>query len=550
MDTAKTESVRLPFPLALALAGLSGFIALAYELLWTRLFNFASGSRAQAFGAMLGFYLLGLAVGSLLSRRWQRNPKSDGNSKFESVSNFDIRASYLALARLVTVANVAGFLIVPAASWLMVLGTWVRILPLVLVGSALLGILLPLLCHFAIPADEQAGARLSYLYLANILGSGAGSLLTGFVLMDWLTLWQIATLLLVGGLVLAAVLAWRSMAVSRADWALWGLGLALAAAAPRLHDGLWERLQYERDYEPGTRFAQVVESRHGVITVTSNRMVFGNGVYDGAVETQMLPGKGLVRPYFVSALHSRPSEVLVIGLSGGAWTQILAHNPHVERVTAVEISGACFKVIRAWPEVSSVLTNPKVEIVIDDGRRWLRRNPDRRFDAILMNTTFHWREFASALLSKEFLEMCKAHLKPGGFVMWNCTGSYRAARTGLEVFPYTMMVVNNCVGSLTPLEPDKERWRAVLASYRIDGQPVFDLTTPEGRRTLVEVVAFMDRGRDVEKWRTMGREEMEETCRRAEIITDDNLGHEYQSSLRTFLASLVPGLNWLFARIF
>src|SRR5512138_2765552 len=106
--------------MALLLAAASGFIALAYEILWTRLYGFASGSRAQAFGAMLGFYLLGLAVGSLLSRRWQRaGPQA--------------RSGVLALARLVAVSNLVGFLIVPAASWLIQYGSWVRILPLALV---------------------------------------------------------------------------------------------------------------------------------------------------------------------------------------------------------------------------------------------------------------------------------------------------------------------------------------------------------------------------------------------------------------------------------
>ncbi len=52
-----------------------------------------------------------------------------------------------------------------------------------------------------------------------------------------------------------------------------------------------------------------------------------------------------------------------------------------------------------------------------------------------MDTTYFWREFSSALLSKEFLEVIKQHLNPGGFTMWNCTGSPRAIRTGLEVFP-------------------------------------------------------------------------------------------------------------------
>jgi len=325
------------------------------------------------------------------------------------------------------------------------------------------------------------------------------------------------------------------------------MAAALFISAPWLHDGIYERLQYEDSYKPGLRLAKIVESRHGVITVTTNRAVFGGGVYDGVIETRLDFHSGLVRPYFVSAIHPAPKEILVIGMSAGAWTQILANHPQVEHVTVVEISRAYLEIARAYPQVSSILTNPKVQIVIDDGRRWLRRNPQRRFDAIMMNTTFHWREFVSALLSKEFLEMAKTHLQPGGFIMWNCTGSPRAARTGMEVFPYTMMVVNNCVGSLTPLQPDMERWRSILAAYQIDGEPLFDLATPKGRETFEQILSFgTATPAQYKTWRTMDRQEMQKTYGKAEIITDDNLGHEYFSSFRTFSCSLIPGLNrWL-----
>ena len=71
--------------------------------------------------------------------------------------------------------------------------------PLVAVVAAFFGVGLPLLAHFGVPADRHSGARLSYLYFANICGSAAGSLLTGFVLLDVMTLGGIAALLAVLG---------------------------------------------------------------------------------------------------------------------------------------------------------------------------------------------------------------------------------------------------------------------------------------------------------------------------------------------------------------
>ena len=57
----------MSFPLALLVSGFSGFIALSYEIIWFRAYSFVSQSSPQAFGLLLGAYLLGLAVGSLIS---------------------------------------------------------------------------------------------------------------------------------------------------------------------------------------------------------------------------------------------------------------------------------------------------------------------------------------------------------------------------------------------------------------------------------------------------------------------------------------------------
>ena len=459
--------MKIPFALAMALAALSGFIALVYEIAWARVYSFATASRAVAFGFMLGSYLLGLALGALASRHWQNR-------------GTDRAVALRSLSRLIVASNAVAFLVVPLVSWGVVVTHWMFTLPLVAVGAMLLGTLLPLLCHSAISADANAGARMSYIYIANIAGSGLGSLLAGYLFFEYLTLAQIGQGLLLLALVLGVAVGGFS-ARTRADYAVWLLAAGLVALAPALHDGLFERLQHRTEYGTQPRFATVIENRHGIITIDGEKKIYGGGIYDGVIDTRPAHGGGLFRPYFLSALHAAPREILVIGMSGGAWTQILAHHPAAEHVTVVEINSGYLRVVQSYPEVSSILTNPKVEIAIDDGRRWLRRNPARTFDLIVMNTSFHWREFSSTLLAVEFLELARSHLKPAGLMMWNCTGSSRAVATGMAVFPHTLLVSNNCVGSNAPLVIDLTRWRAVLAAYRIDGHPVFDLATPAGR---------------------------------------------------------------------
>lgn len=529
----------MTFRAAALLVTLTGFIALSLELVWMRLYYFLSATRAPAFAGMLAFYLLGLALGSLWSIRTQR--------RYENSPASEQSAS---VARLVLWANVAGFLLTPVVSWIAAsrvlfdggVPPWLFTYPLVALASAWLGTLLPLICHFAVPPDARVGARLSRLYLANIIGSGAGSLLTGFVLMEYLPLRWISFLLLILGLAIYVVLSGRSReAMLRA-----GVFAVIAAAAtPALYWRFWERIQAEYDWRSGA-FTRIVESRGGVITIDAAGKIYGGGAYDGVIRVSPVETPWLVRAYALPAICANPDEVLIIGLSGGSWAQIVASLPQVKKVTCVEINHSYRDIIAGNPEVSSLLTNPKVTIVIDDARRWLERNPDRKFDAILMNTTHHWREFAGNLLSKEFLRIASGHLKPGGVFQYNATLSRRVHQTALEVFDNVQLLVNNIVVWNGPVDFDKTRWKVALESWQINGRPVFDLTQPEARRTFEHFLAFADTAgvepaalaanplwrNDSERdgFRRQTREQVARACQAvgAEAITDDNLGHEYR----------------------
>ena len=167
-----------------------------------------------------------------------------------------------------------------------------------------------------------------------------------------------------------------------------------------------------------------------------------------------------------------------------------AHHPQVEHLTIVEINPGYLPLIRQVPEVASLLQNPKVDIEIDDGRRWLIRNPDRKFDAIIMNTSHHWRSNASNLLSVEFLQLIRRHLNPGGVHFYNTTDSMEAMLTGVSVFPFGMRVANFLTVSDAPLQLDANRWLEVLLQYKIDGKPVLDMSRDKDRRRLREVMGM------------------------------------------------------------
>jgi spermidine synthase len=60
----------------------------------------------------------------------------------------------------------------------------------------------------------------------------------------------------------------------------------------------------------------------------------------------------------------------------------------------------------------------------------MNRHPDRKFDAIVQNTAFNFRPNVTNLLSAEYLLLSASHLREGGVLMYNTTGSDRAQRTG------------------------------------------------------------------------------------------------------------------------
>ena len=178
----------------------------------------------------------------------------------------------------------------------------------------------------------------------------------------------------------------------------------------------------------GHAFAHVVENRSGIITVDADGTVFGNGMYDGRFNTRLQDDRnGIIRPYAWSLFHAAPRDVLMIGLSSGSWAQIIASNPAVMSLTIVEINPGYLTLIAKQPEVASVLLNPKVTVITDDGRRWLSQHPEKRFDAIISNTTWNFRANTTNLLSTEFLKLAQLHLNPRGILFYNTTDSDRCS---------------------------------------------------------------------------------------------------------------------------
>ena len=487
----------------------SGFISLSLEILWMRYAGFAYRGAPQAFSFVLGMYLLGIAAGAALGRRACQTGGdlwTVGGKVLLIAGGLDLVLAWLATAGFAA-GKLAGIALLTMA---------------VVVTALLQSLVFPIAHHLgSSTAAGRVGSSVSKVYFANIAGSTLGPLVTGFVLLQWLSLQQSLLLFAVAALSLGLFCLGRSGSLHPA-WSgaalLAGLGLLLIpnALLPAL-------IAATADAGHVGRLRFLIENRHGIVhslgADDGDDIVFGGNAYDGRINIDLLTdSNGIARAYILAALHGAPARVLVIGLSGGAWAQVISGFGGVERMDIVEINPGYLELIRRYPTVAPLLDDRRVTVHVDDGRRWLKRNPERQFDLIVMNTSNHWRAYTSLLLSQEFNRLVERHLSPGGIFAYNSTFLWDAFNTTLTVFPYVYSFSNLVIASRHDLEGELAHTRERLAAIRVAGSPMVDPARREVASKIDRMVAGMRRFDPTTN----------PAGRRLEVITDQNMINEYK----------------------
>ncbi len=461
---------RAPVALWSSFFFLSGFLAVALEIVWFRYFGVLTSGSAYTFGHVLGVFLLFDAIGQLLGARMVERVAAP-------------HRLFLPLQAAILLAAGSAFVVLsqPALVPLgqfelgdrsgLTYGLVFGLLPLLAIGPAalLVGFSFPLVQR-ALQTDAGAvGRRVGLLQLANIVGNAVGGLVAGMVLLR--TLGTIGTLQLLSALGLAGALfaaagprSWRTLGRARAGSA--GLAAALLAVIVLVPRPVvfWPRVM--NFPHRGFRF-EVREDATGVSVLREDArevLMFANGIGQGHIPFRSIHFLlGAAGPL----LHPEPRAVYIIGIGSGGSPYGAGLLPETVRVRAVEIVGSGMPLLEEYargPRGAPVLPlfeDPRFVLSVDDGRRELALR-DERFDVIEADAIRPQSARSGMLYSLEFFALVRRRLREGGLmIQWAASDRVRA--TFRRSFPYGLDTGIVLVGSDRPVVVDLERIRSRLA---------------------------------------------------------------------------------------
>ncbi|HEY2808177.1 MAG TPA: hypothetical protein VGI91_05250 [Steroidobacteraceae bacterium] len=505
---------------------------MSQEILWIRFAGFAYLGIPQVLGVVLCFYLAGIALGAHIGKRWCVDRKD--LYQLASQVLFLSAAFDLASPWVVTASMQANQALGAAA-----------LLP-VLVGTAMFKSTLFPVAHYlgSDKSGPQVGSSVSKVYFSNIAGSTLGPLLTGFVLLQVFSLQQCFELMAA----LTAGVGWLCSLQSRRQLTVVPIAIVLACALSLLLPMRLMTLLIGAARRDGGVVTHLVENRFGVVHTVSHPgeadTTFGGNVFDGKIAVNFANDEnGIYRVFVLAALQPQTHRVLTIGLATGAWATALLEFPQIERVDAVEINPGYLRIIPDYPPVSMILSDPRMHIHIDDGRRWVRRNPGARFDLIVANTTWHWRAYSSLLLSRDFVSICRTHLLPGGIFTYNTTFSADAYETVAREFLHAYKLGTFVVGSDRELVLTEAGLLETLKAMSINGRPLIDPSDTRVTKHVHDAVASF------EPYSTFRPKMVAASDREPEPITDQNLVGEYRHSDLSPLAADLSAIRLKLAEL-
>src|SRR4029453_19030667 len=182
----------------------------------------------------------------------------------------------------------------------------------------------------------------------------------------------------------------------------------------------------------------------------------------------------------------------------------------------------------------NVVKNPKTRVFLDDARNYLQTT-NEKFDAITSDPLDPWVKGAAMLYTREFFDLAKRHLNPGGVVTL-CVQLYESntaavkseIATFMEAFPNGVVWGNTqegrgydlvLMGTVEPVQINVDEIQAKL--NQPEYAPVRKSLSEIGMYSAIDLFAnYAGRGSDLTPW-----------TRDAAINRDRNLRLQYLAGL-------------------
>lgn len=538
--------------------GISGFCALGYEVLWTRVLTVAVGASVYGFTIILVAFLTGIALGSKAYGALARILGQEVPPTRRIVTAFGLTQLAIGItALLATVflrdvpANAVRLqayfsggapALFAARAW----GNFTLAFLHMLVPALFMGAAFPIAGEAVARYRRATGQAVGETLAANTVGAILGAAVSGLILIRLVGIersLQMLTVLNIGtGLLVLASLGRRRWVLAATAAATAGVVLFLGVNRDALR--IWDRKYFAifRSNQPEAfrtaemvreaientdvlYYGEGVESIVSVIRVKGGEQAFlTNGRVEASSHLQAQQVQ-FTLGHLPMLLARNPKDVLVVGMGSGMTAGATAVHPSTERVTLVEIEPQVSGVARAFDQYNHhVLDHPKVKVVFNDGRNFLLTTR-QTFDVITADPIHPWFRGAGYLYAEEYFALAAQHLRPGGVIaqwlpIYELTRQDLASvvRTFQQRVPYTLLFLTHydavIVGSNAPFVLDEAELQRRISA-------------PEVSADLSRVM--MGSSTDLLSYFVMGTEGMRRFAREGTLNTDDRLYLEFSA---------------------
>ncbi len=413
-------------PVLLVIA-LSGFTALASEVVWTRLLALLLGGTVYTFSLILGAILIGLGIGSSLGALVSRAVSSPRTAL--AWCQF-LLAAALAWAGFTLTHQLPFWPVDPelASGSVLFQADLARCLWVTLPAACLWGASFPLALAAVASNGQDPGRLVGIVYAANTLGAIGGALAGSLVLIATIGTQHTQWLLIGVASASALVATWPAERTRHEQQRLIVRAVGVAVIMLALQSLVAPVPELLVAYG---RFAAMRQSDHGDIIYVGEGMNssmavsrLSNGVLNyhnaGKIQASSEPQDMRLQRmlgHMTTLIPAKADTVLVIGCGAGVTAGAVSVDPVVTNQIIAEIEPLVPQVVSTYfsEHNFNVVNNPKVHVHTDDARHFLLTTSDM-FDAITSDPFDPWVKGAATLYTKEFFELAKEHLNPGGVV--------------------------------------------------------------------------------------------------------------------------------------